>query len=249
MADPNANILSLSIPTDLLTGAGGGNGLNLSYNFGPNVDTIANSAYSFLGQQFSGAQTFEAHSIMGTQDFLSASVNPIVDAVANESDSYYSQLLGAFGQTIAAQQQIGNAAVNAQESVSQASISASRKSQGSGSIFSSIFGGCFITTAVCKYSGLPDDCETLQTMRAWRDGWMQETAQRRALVDAYYVIAPRYVEKISALPESMQKTVWTMLRDMIANCADMIHCGCNELALAHYLAAVTFARECTRIEK
>ena len=248
MADPNANILSLSIPTDLLTGAGGGSGLNLSYNFGPNVDTIAGNAYSFLGQQFAGAQAFEAHSIMGTQDFLSAAVTPITNAVASESDDYYSQLLGAFGSTLSAQQQIGNAAVQAQEAVSQASIKVSNKSRGGGSIFSSIFGGCFITTAVCKYSHLPDDCETLQTMRAWRDGWMQETAQRREMVEAYYVVAPIYVEKISALPETLQKTIWVMLRDMIANCADMVHCGCNELALAHYCAAVTFARECARIK-
>jgi len=243
MTDPNANILSLTLPTDLLTGGGGGGGgLSLNYNLGPNAASSAAAAYDFLGQQFSGAQAFESKSIAGTQDFMAQATQPIIQAVAGQSDSYFTQLLNAFNLTTNAQTQLGTAAVNAQSQATQASISASQNAQGGGSLFSSIFGGCFITTAVCKYSHLPDDCELLQIMRAWRDGWMQETDTRRALVASYYQNAPGYVAHISAMRENAQRIIWRELKRLISYCAVAIQQGQNPLALAYYMAAVEFAR-------
>jgi hypothetical protein len=241
---PDQNILSLSIPTDLLTGAGGGSGggLNLNYNFGPNVDTIANNAYSFLGQTFAGAQAFENNSIGGTQDFLSSNVAPITSAVAGEADDYFNQILGAFGTVTNAQSASASQAITAEQQVSNASINASKKAAGGGSIFSSIFGGCFITTAVCKYSGLPDDCDVLQTMRKWRDTWMQETPERRAMVERYYIVAPIYVAKIHAKEEREQVFTWLLLNDLINLCVSAINQDLNHNALAIYLAAVELAR-------
>lgn len=241
MAD--ANTLSLSLPTDLLTGTGGGAGLNLNYNFGPNVDTIANNAYSFLNQSFGTADTFQANSAASTQAWLGNSVAPIVKSVASEQDSYYAQILGAFGSTMAAQSTQASQAAQIQSSLGQSSISASKKAAKSGSIVSSIFGGgCFITTATCKYSGLPDDCDTLQTMRAWRDSFMDETEERRTLVRAYYRDAPGYVAGIESLPPVRQLWVFEELRRMIESCCTFARSGHNELALAYYLAAVEFAR-------
>ena len=57
-------------------------------------------------------------------------------------------------------------------------------------------GICFITTAVCSYEGKPDDCAELTAFRAFRDGWLSETASGRRLVEEYYEIAPAVVHAI-----------------------------------------------------
>lgn len=241
MAD--SNTLSLTLPTDLLTGTGGGAGLSLNYNFGPNVDTIANNAYAFLGSSFNTANTFQASSAKSTQDWLSGTVAPVVKSVASEQDSYYSQILGAFGSTMAAQSALASQSAQIQQSIGSQSIKASKKAAKGGSIVSSIFGsGCFITTATCKYTGLPDDCDTLQTMRAWRDSYMDEVESRRMLVRAYYRDAPGYVAAIEALPPVRQVWVFEELRRMIESCCVFAKSGHNELALAYYMSAVEFAR-------
>ena len=241
MADPNQNILSLSIPTDLLTGAGGsGGGLNFSYNFGPNADTIANNAYSFVGSQAAGAQAFESNSIGNTFSFLGNQAAPLVNALANESNAYYSSILGAFNQVTNAQAAIGSQGISAEQQVANASISASKKAAKGGSLLSGLFGGCFITTAVCRYSGRPDDCELLETMRTWRDTWMQETIERRALVERYYDNAPRYVEAIDQRSDA--RFVYAELERLIMTCAHWVKLRRYRMALAYYLAAVEFAR-------
>lgn len=240
MAD---NTLSLSLPTDLLTGAGGGGGLNLSYNFGPNVDTIANSAYGFLNQSFAASNKFQQTSTQQTQDWLTAGTAPVVAAVASEQDSFFTQLMGAFSSTSAAQSALASQSAQIQQQLGQQSMKVSKKASKSGSIVSSIFGGgCFITTAVCKYTGEADDCETLSTMRAWRDSWMDECEERRDMVRHYYVVAPKYVAGIEALPPVRQLFVFIELRRMIETCCHFVRSGHNDMALAYYLAAVEFAR-------
>ena len=52
---------------------------------------------------------------------------------------------------------------------------------------------CFITTAVCEFEGKPDDCTELQAFRAFRDGWLSQSSDGRALVEEYYRIAPPIV--------------------------------------------------------
>ena len=59
-------------------------------------------------------------------------------------------------------------------------------------------GGCFLTTAVVERRGEPDDGPTLTALRRFRDGYMTETAERRALVAAYYRTAPSIVAAIPA---------------------------------------------------
>ena len=54
-------------------------------------------------------------------------------------------------------------------------------------------GFCFITTAVCEAEGKPDDCPQLTAFRSFRDGWLSETEEGRALVREYYEIAPAIV--------------------------------------------------------
>lgn len=53
--------------------------------------------------------------------------------------------------------------------------------------------GCFITTACIKYYGLKDNCYQLQTLRKFRDSYLQKSVNNRVLVQNYYSIAPQLV--------------------------------------------------------
>ena len=67
-------------------------------------------------------------------------------------------------------------------------------------------GGCFLTEAVAGQRGMEaDDGPTLTALRAFRDGYMQETPERRALVARYYEIAPRIV---AAIPRGHGDWAW-----------------------------------------
>lgn len=54
---------------------------------------------------------------------------------------------------------------------------------------------CFITTAVCRHDGLPDDCAELTAFRRFRDGWLTERGDT-ALIQQYYAVAPFLVSCI-----------------------------------------------------
>ena len=234
------NTLSLSLPTDVIGGSG--SALNLNWNLGPGADAIAANAYGFMQQQSAGAMAFESNSIQGTQNFLSNAVSPILQSVANESDVYYQQLLGASSSAMNIQDQIAQNSINQQANVSNNSINTSGNAQGGGSIFSAIFGGCFITTAVCQYTGQPDDCRELRVMRQWRDTWMRATPERSAMVDAYYAEAPGIVAALATKSEDFRRTVYTELHSLIAGAVYHAERGENRLALSYYLGAVAFAR-------
>ncbi len=57
-------------------------------------------------------------------------------------------------------------------------------------------GGCFITTAICEGLGLPDDCEELQVLRAWRDSYLVNTEDGKESVQLYYDVAPILLEQL-----------------------------------------------------
>lgn len=61
------------------------------------------------------------------------------------------------------------------------------------------YSGCFITTAVCSHTGEDSDSAYLNDVRRFRDTYMQESAERRALVDEYYRIAPLICDAIDGL--------------------------------------------------
>ena len=56
-------------------------------------------------------------------------------------------------------------------------------------------GGCFVTTAVCNVLGYPDDCETLTTLRHFRDSFLS-SGKFHYLVDDYYARSERIVNYI-----------------------------------------------------
>lgn len=65
---------------------------------------------------------------------------------------------------------------------------------------SGIFGGCFLTTMVVQGLGKPDDCMELETLRSFRDTWLQYNYPDD--IATYYAEAPEVVEQLKTLPES-----------------------------------------------
>jgi hypothetical protein len=55
---------------------------------------------------------------------------------------------------------------------------------------------CFITTAVCEVLGKADDCEELQTLRRYRNGWLSSHAWGKSLIDNYSIVGPLIVQSI-----------------------------------------------------
>ncbi len=95
-------------------------------------------------------------------------------------------------------------------------------------------GGCFLTEAVVGKRGMEaDDGPTLTALRAFRDGYMQETAERRALVERYYEIAPRIV---AAIPGGHEDWAWIGERVDVAVAA--IDAGDRDMAFGIYVDMV-----------
>lgn len=179
-----ANVLSLNL-----------GGVNVNYDMGPSTGEASNDAYNFLDNSFSADSALLGSTIVGSQSFLSGFASPVL-SMAQTQENFNTQVLPSMFGTLSAQNfSLGSQAVQAEAGVAQASVAASSASA-SQAASSGGGGGCFITTAVCDSMNEPDDCPTLTTLRAFRDGYMQENVYRRGLVDVYYRTAPELVERI-----------------------------------------------------
>ena len=95
-------------------------------------------------------------------------------------------------------------------------------------------GGCFLTEAVVGAQGIEaDDGPTLTALRSFRDGYMQQTPERRGLVARYYEIAPRIV---AAIPHGHGD--WTWIATQVDEAVAAIRAGENDRAFAIYVAMV-----------
>ena len=92
---------------------------------------------------------------------------------------------------------------------------------------------CYITTAVCESLGKGDDCEELNTLRAFRDGYMLTSKDGEMMVEDYYETAPGIVNYINALDNSddIYRGLYT---DYIRPCIDMINDGRLNDCMEHY---------------
>ncbi|MCY4141419.1 MAG: hypothetical protein OXF56_24530 [Rhodobacteraceae bacterium] len=99
-------------------------------------------------------------------------------------------------------------------------------------------GWCFLTTAVISMRGEADEGPTLTTLRRFRDGWLAETADGRALIAEYHVLAPGIV---SAIPEGHAD--WSWIADQVDSARDAILAGMNDRALAIYVGMVRRLQE------
>lgn len=98
-------------------------------------------------------------------------------------------------------------------------------------------GLCVITSAACAALNKADDCEELNTLRAYRDKMKAENPVVAALVKEYYRVAPVLVEKINA--ELAADTIYSSLwENFIARTYNLIRAGENDAATAIYVDMV-----------
>jgi hypothetical protein len=100
---------------------------------------------------------------------------------------------------------------------------------------------CFITTACVEAEGLPDDCEELTILRAFRDGFMSSLPNGAALISEYYNIAPRIVARISTEPDA--EIIFASLYESVSTSADMVKAGKNDEAMRTYVTIVSDLKE------
>lgn len=102
-----------------------------------------------------------------------------------------------------------------------------RKRSDAGKTRSNDKGGCFLTTAACRYRGLPDDCYELGVLRQFRDEFLLTSPERAPLVDEYYAEAPRIAADLT--PNDL-RVVW----ETVCTCIADIEAGHREKALSRY---------------
>ena len=95
-------------------------------------------------------------------------------------------------------------------------------------------GGCFLTEAVVGQRGIEaDDGPTLTALRAFRDGYMQGSPERRDLVRRYYEIAPRIV---ATIPD--EHADWAWISDRVDDAVVAIAAGKDDRAFGIYVDMV-----------
>lgn len=87
-----------------------------------------------------------------------------------------------------------------------------------------LFNFCFITTAVCRHSGLADDCAELTAFRAFRDGYLRSCEDGEALISEYYNVAPGIVTCIDLTTDS-EKTYAQIRRNYLTPCYEDLLAG------------------------
>ncbi len=80
---------------------------------------------------------------------------------------------------------------------------------------------CFITTAVCRYYGKPDDCHELTLLRAYRDEWLKNQPGGAEAIAEYYQKAPLLVSLLQASEQygEICERLWT---EYIRPCVGLI---------------------------
>ena len=84
--------------------------------------------------------------------------------------------------------------------------------------------GCFITTAVCDNFGKSDDCYELTMFRSFRDNWLANQPDGESLINEYYRIAPKIVNKINQLRNAKEiyQQIWN---EYLQPCLSFIETG------------------------
>lgn len=227
----SGNVIQFQLPTVV----GGGSGFNFNYDFGPNVSSLSQGAYSFLNARFDTDQAFVGSAISGAQNWLSGLVSPIVGASQRQIDQNTQMLPGIYGSLFNAAQAANTANANiASQSIAANQAIASNMPTGGGM--------CFITTACCEFNGEADDCDTLQTLRKFRDEFMLSNSDTSGLVKQYYRDAPEIVAKLRARHDA-QKIFKRLRVCYVEPAATAARNGDAESALKIYTRGTIYAQE------
>lgn len=79
---------------------------------------------------------------------------------------------------------------------------------------------CFLTSACVSAKGLPDNCDELTTLRKYRDEYLSQSTDGKALIEEYYRIAPSIVKQIELAPNKL--AIYDQLYTDILECVHLI---------------------------
>ncbi|MGO5130001.1 CFI-box-CTERM domain-containing protein [Mitsuokella jalaludinii] len=97
--------------------------------------------------------------------------------------------------------------------------------------------GCFITTAVCQCFGKSDDCYELTMFRHFRDNWLMQQPDGKALIAEYYATAPAIVSCIDGRehPADIYQQIW---QRYLSPCLKHLEQGEYKACKERYIAMV-----------
>ena len=104
---------------------------------------------------------------------------------------------------------------------------------------------CFLTSACVNYLGKSDDCKELTALRRFRDTYMKNTEEGRKLVEEYYEIAPKIVEKIDS--SDKRELYYRYISLVIDKCVCLLARNELEKTLNEYKSMVLFLKKETGI--
>lgn len=103
-------------------------------------------------------------------------------------------------------------------------------------------GGCYLTSACTFSKGLPDDCYELETLRSYRDNWLANSDEGKALIKEYYNVAPKIVSNINERKE--KKDIYEMIyKEMVNPCVELIEQNKNKECLELYKKMTLYLNE------
>lgn len=100
---------------------------------------------------------------------------------------------------------------------------------------------CFLTTAAVRYMGQKDNGEVLNTLRNFRDTYMQKDREKNKDVQWYYTNAPRIMRALDARKDA-GSIYREMYNDYVIPAYRNIKAGKNAEAYADYKKLVNFAK-------
>ncbi len=100
---------------------------------------------------------------------------------------------------------------------------------------------CFLTTAAVKHMGQKDNGEVLNTLRNFRDTYMQKDREKNKDVQWYYTNAPRIMRALDARKDA-GSVYREMYNDYVIPAYRNIKAGKNAEAYADYKRLVNFAK-------
>ena len=98
---------------------------------------------------------------------------------------------------------------------------------------------CYITTAICEIQGKSDDCYELQTLRDYRDNWLQHQMGGSELIAEYYRTAPALATALHA-DENRTAIADKLYQDYLLPCISFIRNNQPEACREHYIHMVNF---------
>lgn len=102
-----------------------------------------------------------------------------------------------------------------------------------GNVISVQKGGCFLTSASIYAAGLSDDCYELETLRSFRDGFVQNLPNGPEIISNYYTTAPKIAHEISISPSANSE--YKKILETIKTAVSCIEALNNEKALDIYV--------------